>query len=207
MHPFDIVSLSLVLIFAVIGLTRGFISELFRLAAIAAGFIGALITYDSLYHYIEFIDIGSRAKTILSFILAFIGIALVVLLIGWVIRKIVHLAMLGWADRLLGAAAGGCKAALLIWLVVLSIGHLPDTDLRSALTSSISFRLLNNIPLHLRMPSIPRFEKESPTQHSKKVFNSFDNARKRLEDMRQRVDSLKRQTDTIQPAYSTNDHE
>ncbi|MFW6254458.1 MAG: CvpA family protein [Chitinivibrionales bacterium] len=201
MHPFDIVALSLILIFTVIGLTRGFVSELFRLAAIIAGFIGALMSYERLYHYITFIDIGARAKTILSFILTFVAIALVVLLIGWIVRKIIHLAMLGWADRLLGAAVGGFKAVVIIWLAVISINHLPETKLKKTLTSSHSYQLLNGIPLHLRIPSIPHLD-ELKKGDPKDFVDTFDNARLRLQTMRNKVDSLKKQTESLQGAYS-----
>lgn len=204
MHPFDILSLSLVLIFAVMGLVRGFVSELFRLAAIVVGFIGALISYETVYRHIIFIDIGSRTKTILSFILAFIVICFAVLIIGWVIRKIIHLAMLGWADRLLGALAGGFKAVVLIWLAVLSFAHLPDTDLKQVLVNSRSYKLLNGIPLRLRMPALSSFNKKPELDFDKSITDSFNDTRERLEKLRHRVDSLKKKTDP-RGSYSTND--
>jgi uncharacterized membrane protein required for colicin V production len=192
MHIFDIIVLSVFAIFAFIGAYRGFITEAFRLAALIGGFIGAVIWYDSLYRRLDFLGVPAAAKTAISFVFCYLAIALGLMLIGWIIKKAAHLAMLGWADRLFGGVAGAAKATVVIWVFVLSVSLLPGSGLRRVFTGSRTYDLFNALPVKISVPGIHKPGGFSGVEAPEPI----QKARKKLSTLRAKVDSLKQLADT-----------
>jgi membrane protein required for colicin V production len=158
MHSFDIIVIIFTSLFIAFGIKRGFIEEVFHLIAMVGGFIGAYLTYPAIFDFIIFIKISDQAKTIISFILAYIVIAASIIIIGWVLKKIVHFVLLGWLDRILGGIIGFTKAAIIIWIFTLSICLLPPSKLKNAFLSSETYKFLTNFPIELSIPKNKKYE-------------------------------------------------
>jgi len=188
LHLFDILLLIAVAIFTFIGLRRGLIGELFRLIALIGGLIVAFLFSKYLYEFIPYVE-NQTLKIAISFLVLFLAAAVALHLIGWLIKKIVHFAMLGWADRLFGALLGACKVTVAFWLFVLLVNIGPK-QLQQALSPAVSYQLLSQIPLSVTVPeSLP-----------KKQLQTLTNAKDSVQALRTRIDSAKshyKQIDTL----------
>ncbi len=181
MHAFDIIAISTLIIFITIGVSRGFIEEIFHLTAMLGGFTGAFLSYPFIFRKINFLKISAQTKTVISFILAYIIIALILLILGWILKKIVHMTILGLIDRLFGGFIGLGKATIIIWIFVLSVAILPSSKLKSAFTSSKTYTLLTKLPVRLNIPqskrlnrSYKKLKKSIPVDKLKDTKEKFD---------------------------------
>jgi membrane protein required for colicin V production len=198
MHFFDITVLIFLSVFVILGLKRGLVREIFRLAAVLGGFFGALVFYKKACSYADFISIPNATRTALVFLLTYICFAVVILSVGWVVRKIVHLSMLGWADRLLGGVIGLAKAAILIWILMLCIAAVPMSPVFQVVSQSKTFTFFKSIPV--RLDSIPPAQllKYMPSASSiKQPLEKVKDARERIDSFREKVDSAKTFADSL----------
>lgn len=189
MQAFDIIAIGVTAVFVGIGVKNGFIEEIFHLAALFVGFIGAYFSYPLIYGKLGFLEKASQTKTIIAFVIAYIIIAFSFIVIGWLLKKLVHLTILGWLDRLLGGILGLGKAALIIFIFVLSITLLPYSKKRTAYTSSATYKLLSKVPVRL---TVPRGKK------IKKYYNDIKESRpvKELRKSKEKIDTIKEKIDS-----------
>mgnify|MGYP000284375500 CR=1 FL=1 len=198
MHFFDIVILVITAVYAGLGIKRGFISEVFRCAAVVAGFIAALLLYQTAYDRLGFIMMPNQAKTAVAFLLVYIAAAIAVLGAGWLVKKLVRLTLFGWVDRLLGACIGCAKAALLVWILMMCVAIVPHSRIYSMINTSRTYRFFSALPLRLRSPAA------SHTLPSLRTVVDIDRpletlreARERLGGFREKVDSAKAFADSL----------
>ncbi len=196
MHVFDIIIVAVASFFVAIGVKRGFIQEIFHLAAMIGGFIGAFLSYPFIYNRISFLKASAQTKTVVAFILAYILIALSLIIIGWILKKVVHLTMLGWIDRLLGGLIGIGKATIIIWIFILSVTLLPTSKLKSSFTSSGTYKALTKLPVELSVPgsrdiqkTYEKLKKASPVKKMKETKDKFDDLKDKIDTFRTFVDS------------------
>lgn len=188
MQAFDIIAIGATAVFVVIGIKKGFIEELFHLAALLGGFVGAYLSYPFIYKKLGFLEKASQTKTIVAFVIAYIVIAFSLIVIGWLIKKTVHLTLLGWIDRLLGGIFGFGKAILILFIFVLSVTLLPYSRKKSAYTSSATYKLLTKIPVRLTVPGRKNFKnyyddikKSTPVKKLKKTKEKFDEIKDKID--------------------------
>lgn len=120
MHVLDLILLLLLIPAAVQGFTKGFVAQL---VAFLAVLVGAWVAY----HFSgpaagmvqPWLEVSPAALQVVLFAVLFLGVVLVLNLIGKGIRAILKFAMLGWADKLLGVALGLLKAGIVIGLAVI----------------------------------------------------------------------------------------
>ena len=99
------------------GLRKGLIVALFSFIAFIAGLAAALkLSTVVAARLSEHTGSSARWLPVVSFILVFIGVALLVSLLGRLLQKTFETAMLGWANRL-----GGAVFYLLLYSVFYSI--------------------------------------------------------------------------------------
>lgn len=196
MHVFDIIIVAVASFFVAIGIKRGFIQEIFHLAAMIGGFIGAFLCYPFLYNRIGFLKTAAQTKTIISFILCYIIIAFSLIVIGWVLKKVIHLTILGWIDRLLGGLIGIGKTLIILWIFILSTSLLPSSKLKSSFSSSGTYKLITRLPVKLSVPgsrdiikTYERLKKASPVKKMKETKKKFDDLRDKIDTFRTFVDS------------------
>jgi len=104
------------------GVSKGIIKELASLMALIIGIYGAVHFADSIQPYIKSsLSIESSFLPILSFAITFIGIVLVVRVIGFIVDKIIKLVALGFISRVLGGVFGVLKTAYIISALLLIV--------------------------------------------------------------------------------------
>jgi len=121
MHTLDIILGIITLVFVIIGIKRGLTGEIFRILALIAGFIIAFLYYNEITPLFSSLKIAIHIKNALAFFLLYIAVALLILLIGWLVKKVINMTVFGWFDRLLGAGIGLLKSLIIAWAICLSI--------------------------------------------------------------------------------------
>ena len=178
MHSLDIIASVILCVFLFFGMKDGLIEGIFQLLAAIGGFAGAILWYPMVYDKLDFIKISAHNLTVISFVICFFILLCAILLIGWTIKKLIHLTPLGWIDRLLGGILGMLKAAILIWIFVLSVIFLPQSKLKSSFTGSYTYKILKDIPIRLSLPKFAEIKKIESTIKEKK--EQLDNLKKKM---------------------------
>lgn len=174
MYIVDIVFLLLAIVFVVIGIRRGLIGEIVRVVALLAGCIVSFVYYRQATKLLLFLPLPSSARTTISFILIYIAVALVVMLIGWIIQKIVRIILLGWLDRLLGGATGLLKVVIIAWALLFVVSMYATTAFLRVLERSTTCRVLLHIQPPVKLaskmlpPSLRELLETKPTSPQKK---------------------------------------
>jgi membrane protein required for colicin V production len=156
MHWFDVVFGVITCILVILGIKRGFIDEVMRLASIVIGFIFALLFYRQFIPRLAFLSLSPQVAVICSFIVIFIGVALAVIVIGKLIKKVIRLTMLGWLDMLCGACIGAIKAFFLGWIFIISVSALPMTSLPRSFKGSSVYSFFTAISPTLKSEVLKR---------------------------------------------------
>lgn len=128
MNPIDLAVLVAIAGSALLGLLRGLVGTVASLVAwLAAGWIafrhGAALAF-------WFSDDGAPGATELlgGYAAAFVAVLVLVNLVGWAVRKLVHSVGLSSLDRLLGLALGAARGALVacMGLLLMAFSSLPQ---------------------------------------------------------------------------------
>ena len=128
MNPIDLAVLVAIAGSALLGLLRGLVGTVASLVAwLAAGWIafrhGAALAF-------WFSDDGVPGATELlaGYLVSFIGVLVLVGVVGWAVRKLVHSVGLSGLDRLLGLALGAARGILVacMGLLVMAFSSLPQ---------------------------------------------------------------------------------
>ncbi|HXV75280.1 MAG TPA: CvpA family protein [Candidatus Polarisedimenticolaceae bacterium] len=121
MNTFDIILLGFACALVVLGMLKGLVRILIGMAALVAAFALAARHHAGLAQRLSALEIGVEALRLLAYLLIFVGVMLAGGLVAWLLRRVLKTAMLGWADRLGGAALGLIAALLAAALVILPV--------------------------------------------------------------------------------------
>jgi len=121
MNPFDIALLVLMGILVVVGLLRGMVRILVGLLALVTAFFVASRFHGPVADRFGSAGASADVSMLVSYVLLFIGVMLAGAVAAWLVRRLLKAAMLGWADRLAGAAVGLAVALLAAALLVLPV--------------------------------------------------------------------------------------
>jgi membrane protein required for colicin V production len=154
MHTLDILFAIIAVVFVIIGIRRGLISELFRLIALVAGFLAAFLYYPKAAAFLTFVQ--PPLSFTIGFIILFIVTALIVLIIGLAIRKMIHLTPLGWIDHLFGGAIGLLKTVFLFWILCCAFAMFPLGINKMILHRSTIFQTYKKLPGFLKPAGLAR---------------------------------------------------
>ena len=128
MVTLDVILLIIIGLGMVLGLVKGFIRQLASLLGLVVGLLAAKTLYVSLAAKLSPLLGASMTLTqALSFVLIWIAVPLLFTLVAALLTKAMEVVALGWLNRLLGAALGALKYALLISLFV-GVVDLLDPD-------------------------------------------------------------------------------
>lgn len=114
MSVFDITFVLLFCIAIYHGFKHGFIMQVAALLSLLLGVYLAFKFSGMLAGWITGLGVGTQVVSIISFTLTFIGVVILARLAAHVVHKIVHIAMLGWLNRLLGIVFSLAKMSLII---------------------------------------------------------------------------------------------
>ena len=144
MNWLDIILLLPLLIGLVRGLMKGLITEIIAIAAVVLGFVGAKLWGQTFSAWImtQF-TWPQPVCDATAYALLFIGISLALNMIGRLISKLLSAISLGWMNKLLGAAFGTAKWALIVLAIVFCVNKL-DTQFHFMKAELKSSSLLYN---------------------------------------------------------------
>lgn len=127
MNALDIALLVVAGALVVLGLVKGLVRLLAAVAAFVAAFFLASRFHGPLADLAPASRIPQGALRLAAYAAIFVGVLIAGAIVGWLLRKLMQAAMLGWADRLAGAAVGFVAGVLACSLVVLPLAaYLPD---------------------------------------------------------------------------------
>ena len=128
MTTLDIIILVVLGAGAIVGFSKGFLKQLTSLLGLVAGLLIAKALYATVAErvFLPLTDSLTVAQGI-AFVVIWLAVPLAFLLLASLLTKAMEAVSLGWVNRLLGAALGALKAALLVSLFVCVVEYI-DTD-------------------------------------------------------------------------------
>lgn len=125
----DIIIIIPLLFFAYNGYKRGFIIELASLAALVAGLYMAFYFSDFAAEMLnDLFEMNQKYVAIIAFIMTFIVVIFLVITAGKIVQKFVDILLLGFFNKLAGAAFGVLKGALLLSIVLYGLNYFHISD-------------------------------------------------------------------------------
>jgi membrane protein required for colicin V production len=103
------------------GFFRGLVGELSAIIGVVAGFYGAYTYYPNIARHLERWISHPVYLKIISFLLLFIGICLVVAIAAALIKYLMNITLLGWANRTGGAVFGIIKSVIIALILILML--------------------------------------------------------------------------------------
>lgn len=119
MNGFDIALSIAVCVLTVTGFAKGLVKILIGFAALIAAFLLASQLHEALAARLSWVTLPHPAALLIAYASIFVGVMLAGAVVAFVTRTVLRAAMLGWADRLGGAALGFATAMTLAALFVL----------------------------------------------------------------------------------------
>jgi membrane protein required for colicin V production len=133
----DVAIILVMVWFGVNGYRAGIIREAVTALSVVAGAVFAGHYYDDLAQDVLSFVGGSAAARVVSFLVLFGSVVLLGQLMAFLLRGLVSLLLLGWADRLLGMALGFFKAFLLMEVLLVLVITYPQLGLDRAVHNSL----------------------------------------------------------------------
>jgi|GEM_PF-2041915 len=145
----DVAFISLVLLFAVIGFTTGFLMQVFRLLSLfGAIFLSFIASNYSGQVFPEFLSVKPELRTgviaLLTFVLAYIAFVLIAQNLVKAIRTVTP--MLSFLDRVIGALLGACKGVIVSLFLVLVLLYSTKGQSLGVLRSDIISFIQKDLP-------------------------------------------------------------
>lgn len=126
MHWLDITLLAIITVFAVVGIWRGFISQVFSVLALVVGLAAGIMFYGRLGHALMERGVveNEPMANVISFVALVVVFYIAVQLIGWLTAKLTGALQLGLLNRLAGGALGAVFGAMTALMLVSALGFL-----------------------------------------------------------------------------------
>ena len=127
MSAIDIIILTFLSVFTIIGVWKGFFREIFGFLGVIFGALFAIVGFGPLSKLLHRMipELPAFIWIFLSFIMIFVGFYLLSRFLASMLSKLSKAMLLGWLNRLLGGLVGFMKGAIFISLFLLLIGFLP----------------------------------------------------------------------------------
>jgi len=125
MTGFDIAVIVVVLLSALLGLWRGVIREVFALAAWIAAIVCMFLFGSRVAQMLPLLQLSAETawlRSLAGYALVFIGVFVLLSVIGFVFSKLVKAVGLSFVDRALGMVFGVLRGVLIVVLLVLVAG-------------------------------------------------------------------------------------
>ena len=194
MYWVDIITIIVAVFFIYKSYQQGLLSSAFRLVGLVLGIVisANLGAWASDIFLLQF-SWSQQVADIVGYISIFIIVILIVQIIGYFLRTIIHAVKLGWLDRIGGLLFGALKAAIIMSLIFWLLLAIPSDSLnRDLQEKSFSYKLLGNFAPSLYEKLVQPYMKDSdirdrldlllPTQlDSLNIISDFENQLKDVE--------------------------
>ena len=122
LNAFDVLLLVLVGLLVLLGVLRGLTRLLIGVGALVAAFmLAAQFHWQVAVSMVRVVEMPDPVANLVAYLAIFLGTMLTGTLVASVLGRLLKAAMLGWADRLAGGAAGLVAALLAAALVILPV--------------------------------------------------------------------------------------
>lgn len=121
MNFFDIAIIVILGFCVTRGVFRGLIKELSSIIGVLGGFYAAYSYYMVLAGPLSRWISNSAYLNILSFLIIFVGILIIIGILGVIIKYLLNIAFLGWVDRICGAGFGFIKGILIASVLLITL--------------------------------------------------------------------------------------
>ncbi|MBQ5492197.1 MAG: CvpA family protein [Treponema sp.] len=138
----DLVFLAIIALFAVVGLVRGFIRELFARGAPVLALWAAMLAFRKVNEYVEPHVQIHILSVIISFLLVFIAVYIVLMIVRNIISGVFGGEIFKGLDRLLGFAFGIVEGLAVVALLLIILQAQPWFDVQSLLDESFFYKML-----------------------------------------------------------------
>jgi len=138
----DIILVIPLLWFAYNGYKKGLIIEIASLAAFILGLYFAFYFSDVTANYLkQYFAINQEYMAVISFIVTFIVVLFAVLALGKILEKFIDILLLGFLNKLAGAAFGLLKGALFLSIIIFVINYFDagHTVIKPSATKTLFF--------------------------------------------------------------------
>ena len=135
----------IIVVFAISGLIKGFVDNVFGKLAFIAGIICGWIFYKSLATTLLKDIKVPYAANILSFLLIFVVVFLIIKLAQMIVSKIFEWSILKSLDRTLGFIFGIVEGAAVVCLIIFLLSVQPFFDVTNLFDGSFFYGLVNSI--------------------------------------------------------------
>ncbi|MCH7678664.1 CvpA family protein [candidate division KSB1 bacterium] len=126
MNYIDYIIITFVAFFAVRGLFKGFLNEVFGFLGLILALIFATKYMSNMAGVIDrFLNIPPGLTTLLGYLIIFVGTIFAVQLLNHVLQKAVQVSFLNWVDKTGGGLVGFIKGGIIISLLLLLISIIP----------------------------------------------------------------------------------
>ena len=113
MNSFDILVLVIFGFCLIRGIFRGLVKEVSSIIGVIAGYYAAYTYYPHVAKLLsQWVSVAAYSKLI-GFLVIFIGIFLIISILGVIIKYLMSIAFLGWVDRISGGVFGLVKGLLI----------------------------------------------------------------------------------------------
>ena len=140
--PVDYFFCILILIFALLGLCRGFVSAVFGKAALIAGLICAAFFYKKIIPVLAPKVSNQLMCTILSFLIVFAVVFLIVKICEMIFQKLFENKLLGSLNRALGLLFGFVEGLAIVFVIIFVLNVQPFVETGNLLQGSFFYHLL-----------------------------------------------------------------
>ena len=149
MNALDFIILSIIFISGLYSFFRGFIREVFSILSLVLGLLLSVKFYHVPAHQLSSWINDLMFRNLIGFIFIFIGVSLVITLIGIIIRRVFTLCKLGALDRVLGVLLGLLKGIFIGMVIIFLLIFFLPNDHPLLIQSRLSLYLvgLGEIPL------------------------------------------------------------
>ena len=116
----DCIILCLLITGMVMGFIKGFTKQAFAVVGLILGIILGTLFYKPFADFLrETMNMPDRPASIMAFFIILLVVPLICGVLGNLLSKLIHIASLGFIDRLLGAAFGLLKYLLIMGLIIM----------------------------------------------------------------------------------------
>jgi len=149
MNWLDIVIIVVAVLLGLVGLRQGIIKTVFGIAGLIGGIVLAGRYYSGLAALLS--PAAATWANIAAYAIILVATLIVASVVGWLVAKLVHFAMLGWLDRLVGFLLGVVVGGLLCAAVLAIVGkYYPGTEAVISQSGLARF-VMEQIPLLLAL--------------------------------------------------------
>ena len=159
----DILALAIVAVSFVTALVKGLIRELIALAAAISGLLLAVYYFAAVSPMLERIGIGTILSELLAFVGIFLGCIIAGSLLSSLLNRFISALNMKWIDRLLGGLFGLLRGWLIVAVIFLALTVFPVSNgLVSGTVTGEYFLVVTQKLVELSTPESfrERFQKE-----------------------------------------------